>query len=270
MGLAEAPLRWPAEAIWEVVAPALPGFTVEVLPEIDSSNTELMRRCRAGQAEPTLLVAERQTAGRGRLGRKWHTPPGSALTFSLGLAMKPADWGGLSLAVGTSLAESLAQASGADIGLKWPNDLWLGSAKLAGILVETASVGSARYVIVGVGINVRPPEPQWMPPPSPGQVMAAQAPAWLQEAAPQLDAPAVLHAVAAPLVHELQRFEQQGFAAFAERFARRDLLAGREVQLSDGRQGRACGVSATGALRVQTRTGVQEVISADVSVRPRD
>ena len=59
-----APIRWPAEAVWEAVAPLLPGFTVEVLPSIDSTNTELMRRARAGQTEPTLLVAEQQTAGR--------------------------------------------------------------------------------------------------------------------------------------------------------------------------------------------------------------
>lgn len=276
------PLRWPAEAIWEAVAPQLPGFTVEVLPEIDSTNTELMRRCRSGQREPILLVAERQTAGRGRLGRQWHTPAGSALTFSLGLPLAPHDWSGLSLAVGTSLAESLGQAAGADIRIKWPNDLWLGSAKLAGILIETASAGEtaamvhpsaahaiSRYVIVGVGINVRPPAPGWTPPPSEGQVMAAQPPAWLQEMAPALDAPQALQAVTAPLVADLLRFQAQGFAAFATRFARFDLLAGRQVQLSDGRTGRALGVSSTGALRLDTAQGVQDVISGDVSVRPK-
>jgi BirA family biotin operon repressor/biotin-[acetyl-CoA-carboxylase] ligase len=62
-------IRWQAEAVWEAVSPALPGFTVEVLPEVDSTNTELMRRARTGLTEPVLLVAERQTAGRGRLGR---------------------------------------------------------------------------------------------------------------------------------------------------------------------------------------------------------
>ena len=64
-------LRWPAEAIWEAVVPAVPDFTVEVLPLVDSTNTELMRRARAGRLEPVLLVAETQTAGRGRLGRQW-------------------------------------------------------------------------------------------------------------------------------------------------------------------------------------------------------
>jgi hypothetical protein len=96
---ADAPVRWPAEAIWLAAEPLLPGLTVEILPEIDSSNSELMRRCRSGQAEPVLLVAQRQSAGRGRLGRSWHSPPGSSLTFSFGLPLAPADWAGLSLAV---------------------------------------------------------------------------------------------------------------------------------------------------------------------------
>ncbi len=85
----------------------MPGLTVEVLPEIDSTNTELMRRARAGRIDPVLLVGERQTAGRGRLGRGWDSEPGKSLTFSLGLPLAPADWSGLSLAVGVTLAECL-------------------------------------------------------------------------------------------------------------------------------------------------------------------
>ncbi|HVE54410.1 MAG TPA: biotin--[acetyl-CoA-carboxylase] ligase, partial [Ramlibacter sp.] len=112
-------MRWPAEAVWEAVAPLVPGFTVEILPEVDSTNSELMRRGRAGRGEPVLLVAERQTAGRGRLGRAWQSAPGDSLTFSLGLPLAPADWAGLSLAVGASVAESLHP----QVRLKWPNDL---------------------------------------------------------------------------------------------------------------------------------------------------
>ena len=93
-------MRWPAEALWEAVSPLLPGFTVEILPELDSSNSELMRRARAGLTDPVLLVAEHQTAGRGRLGRAWASAPGDSLTFSLALPLAPADWSGLSLAVG--------------------------------------------------------------------------------------------------------------------------------------------------------------------------
>ncbi|WP_021026749.1 hypothetical protein, partial [Comamonas sp. B-9] len=101
------PIRWPAEAIWEAVEPQLPGFTIEVLPSIDSTNTELMRRARAGRQEPILLVAEQQTAGRGRMGKPWRSEVGDSLLMSLGLPLAPADWSGLSLAVGVSVAQSL-------------------------------------------------------------------------------------------------------------------------------------------------------------------
>jgi BirA family transcriptional regulator, biotin operon repressor / biotin---[acetyl-CoA-carboxylase] ligase len=160
------PIQWPAEVIWEQISTILPNFTVEVLPEIDSTNTELMRRAKAGQIEPILLVAEKQTAGRGRLGREWHdlsertaSLPESlpALTFSLGLPLSPQDWSGLSLAVGVSVAQSLHPA----IGLKWPNDLWLcdttSERKLAGILIETAVLNGLRYAVIGVGINICEP-----------------------------------------------------------------------------------------------------------------
>ncbi len=262
------PMRWPSEAIWEAVVPMLPGFTVEVLPEIDSSNSELMRRCRAGLGEPVLLVAERQSAGRGRMGRSWHSPPGSSLTFSLGLSLAPSDWSGLSLAVGVSLAETLSTLGVSGLALKWPNDLWLGQAKLAGILIETAVQGAQRYAVVGIGINVCEPASGWRPPVGEG-APAPIAPAWLQSAA-NLTAPAVLGAVAPALVRDLRAFERQGWPAFAPRFARIDALQGRPVRLSDGREGLACGVSAHGALRLQTSDGLQEISSGEVSVRPQD
>lgn len=276
-----APLRWPAEALWEAVAPQLPGFTVEVLPSVDSTNTELMRRARAGQVEPVLLVAEQQTAGRGRMGRAWHSQAGDSLTFSLGMPLAPVNWSGLSLAVGVSAAESLQPvlppAGGAvpRVGLKWPNDLWLGGRggdrKLGGILVETASfvvpqgatagvagVGSARYVVVGVGLNVRP---------QPGEGMSLP-PGSLQEVEDGLDAPAALLRVAAPLVGMLQSFAAYGFAPMQPRFALRDVLQGRTVQLSDGTSGMAHGVGEDGALLVHTAGGMLPITSSEISVRP--
>ena len=260
-------LPWPIAAIAQAIAPLLPGFSAEVLPRIDSTNSELMRRFRAsGQALPTLLVAEQQDAGRGRLGRQWHSQRGDSLTFSLGLPLSPADWSGLSLAVGVSVAQSLdPQAAG--IALKWPNDLWVRERKLGGILVETASAGEQRYVIVGVGLNIR--APSWNPA---LDVQPTQAPvvppAHLQALSPHWDAPAALLVLAAPMVRALLAFERAGFAPFQPGFAARDLLAGREVQLSDGRSGLACGVTAQGVLRVQTAEGLQEISSAEVSVRP--
>jgi len=270
------PIRWPAEAIREAVAPALPGFTVEVLPSIDSSNTELMRRFRAaGAAGPTaavpvLLVAEQQTAGRGRMGRSWQSRAGDSLTFSLGMPLQPADWSGLSLAVGISIAESLepglpGQAGQPHIRLKWPNDLWLIDArserKLAGILVETASWGDQRYVVIGVGLNVRPLALADAAP-------AAMPPAALQDLLPGMDVAQALQLVAAPLVQAVQAFGLFGFAPFQARFAARDALAGRAVHLSDGTEGVAHGVGENGALLVHTPAGMQEITSSEVSVRP--
>lgn len=246
--------RWPAESIWEQVAPLLPDFTVEVLPKIDSTSTELMRRARAGRTEPTLLVAERQTAGRGRMGRQWQSAAGDSLTFSLGMPLRPADWSGLSLAVGLSLAESLHPS----VRLKWPNDLWLDARKLGGILVEVASSGERSCVVVGVGLNIRAPAAEGLRTP----------PAALQDVWSEASAGLALARVAAPLVQTLLAFAQTGFAPLQARYALRDVLAGREVITSDGQQGQALGVGPSGALRLQLPGRVVDVVSAEVSVRP--
>ena len=254
--------HWPLEALAAALAPHWPGCAVEVMAEVDSTNSELMRRARAGRAAPVLLVALEQTAGRGRLGRGWQSgggAAGGALTCSLGLPLAPRDWMGLSLAVGLALAEALHP----DIALKWPNDLWWQGRKLAGVLVETAGPGgggqpAGRYAVIGFGINLAPLA-------GPG---FATAPAWLQELLPGIDAPGVLLRVAGPLARALRDFERAGFAPLAARFNARDALAGQCVRLSDGTQGAALGVGPDGALRVQTPLGLRQVTSAEVSVRP--
>ena len=260
-------IRWPLEAIWQAIEPQLPRFTCEMLPVVDSSNSELMRRFRAGRLEPTLLVAEQQSAGRGRLGRQWHGQRGNSLTFSLGLPLAPLDWSGLSLAVGVSLAESLDPTSLASrrIGLKWPNDLWWDDGKidrkLGGILVETATFASQRYAVIGVGINVSVPELT----PQPG---TAVVPGCLQDLWPNADVASALLQVLPPLVQTVQAFEQFGFAPFEARFEQRDVLVGRPLTLSDGQHGQACGVTEKGALLVHTSSGMKEITSSEVSVRP--
>lgn len=250
-------MRWPAEALWEAVSPLLPGFTVEILPELDSSNSELMRRARAGLTDPVLLVAEHQTAGRGRLGRAWASAPGDSLTFSLALPLAPADWSGLSLAVGASLAESLHPA----VRLKWPNDLWVEDRKLGGILIETASFGDGagrRQAVIGVGLNIAPRAADGLSTP----------PACVRELLPDADAPAVLQRVVPALVRDVLGFEQAGFAPFHARFDARDALRDRPVTLSDGTAGTAHGVGEDGSLLVHTAAGLHAVGSSEVSVRP--
>lgn len=292
-------IHWGAEALWEQLVPLLPGLSVEVVHRATSTNTTLLERARAApdtraegadvqvrrsvesgafgrravDLQPCLLVAEHQSAGRGRQGRPWQSAPGASLTFSLGLPLAATDWSGLSLAVGVALCDALAPptASGPQVGLKWPNDLWLmdGSAhgapngrKLGGILIETVSAGAAsstRLVIIGIGLNVLPFD-------------AAEARtgfASLHELDAGATAPGVLAKIARPLVQALQQFEREGFAAFAERFAARDLLLGHMVRttLPEVPEGVARGVSPQGALRVQTAAGIVSVSSGEVSVR---
>jgi len=257
------------EAVWQAVVPDLPGFTVEVLPSIDSTNTELMRRARNGLMDPVLLAADEQTAGRGRLGKGWHSRSGQSLTFSIALPMAPADWSGLSLAVGVSLAHSLHP----DVRLKWPNDLWLHQRKLGGILVETAGTGDPavrqRLVVVGVGLNIARPDAAAVAAQAPTAApVAAMAPAGLSEVLVGVTVGEALARVAPALVRDLLAFESQGFAAFSQRFAQLDALQGLTVQLTDGTRGTACGVDSTGALQVLTPQGMRAINSAEVSVRP--
>ena len=273
-----SPTHWNAEDLWLDIVPKLPGFTVEVLPEIDSSNTELMRRARAGQCEPIVLVAESQTAGRGRQGKAWLNQPGDCLMYSLGLVLNPLDWSGLSLVVGLSIAESLQRHAPADapqIGVKWPNDLWLHDGrKLGGTLIETATLpansnhapcfgagqGTPRFVIIGTGINVRLPQ-------TTADTLSTPA-ACLQDIDHRWTAPQALAQLLPRLVNDVLLFAAQGFAPFQARFAACDVLRGQRVHLSDGSSGEALGVLADGTLQLRTPAGLRNVISGDVSVRP--
>ena len=298
---------WPAEDIWQSCVPLLPALTVEVLKEVDSTTSELMRRARSGLTDPVLLVAESQTAGRGRLGRQWHAQAGDALTFSLGLMLHPADWSGLSLAVGLSVVESLDPHGALGLGLKWPNDIWVRQQdtnqqmletlpktasntwrKLAGILIETAvpstptphtnqpqgtnSQKQQRYCVIGVGINIAKPSAQDLAIPAIGlrdisEAVAAKASA-TKASVPSATAAQALALIAQPLLAAVLAFESKGFATLQAAFQQRDVLRDMPVTLSDGRQGIARGVDNTGVLRVETPQGMQLINSAELRVRP--
>jgi BirA family biotin operon repressor/biotin-[acetyl-CoA-carboxylase] ligase len=269
---------WPAEDIWQSCMSLLPALTVEVLKEVDSTNSELMRRARSGLTDPVLLVAESQTAGRGRLGRQWHAQTGDALTFSLGMMLYPADWSGLSLAIGLSVVESLDPQGALGLGLKWPNDVWVLQqpnqwAKLAGILIETAiTQNEERFCVIGIGVNIASPNAQDLSMPAIGLrellagVVTASSGTTLSSGV--TSAPQALALIAKPLLANVLAFEAKGFAPLQAAFQQRDVLRDMPVTLSDGRQGTARGVDNTGVLRVETPQGMQLINSAEVRVRP--
>jgi BirA family biotin operon repressor/biotin-[acetyl-CoA-carboxylase] ligase len=254
--------------------------TVERVARTASTNDDLLARVRAAAAaganafSPQLLVADVQTAGRGRSGRRWHSAAGRSLTFSLAWQPRRADLGGLSLAVGVAIADALdPHDGGADgaprIGLKWPNDLWLvdrdggvpsheSGRKVAGILVETAPLGSGRVAVIGVGVNVgaHAVEDAGSPAASLDEIDRAATPAsTLARIVPALEA-------------ALARFDVVGFAAFAERFAARDVLRGRGVVAANGEvAGIAAGIGADGALLVDSGGRIVTVTSGEWRLR---
>jgi BirA family biotin operon repressor/biotin-[acetyl-CoA-carboxylase] ligase len=269
---------WGIQPLWEQLDALLPGVSIEVVDRVPSTNGALVDRLRdasrgareshgrglrADDLRPTLLIAIDQTQGHGRLGRSWQSSAGASLTFSLSLALERADWSGLSLAVGVALAEALDPA-GQQIGLKWPNDLWLRSAtegpgrKLGGILIEAIGLGDHRMAVIGVGLNVQP-------------VHLAEVAASLSEIDPQLTPALVLATVMPTLARALVRFEREGFAGFEADYAKRDLLLNGPVVTTDAAcpRGDAVGVDADGALRVRDAEGqVHRITSGEVSVRP--
>ncbi|BBH16539.1 biotin--[acetyl-CoA-carboxylase] ligase [Nocardioides baekrokdamisoli] len=130
----------------------LPGFSVEVLDETASTNAVCAERARAGAPEWTVIVAEHQTAGRGRLDRSWELPAQSGLAFSVLVRrhVSPARWGWLSLVAGLAVAEAI----GPEAKVKWPNDVLIDGRKVSGILSELVMSGSATAAVIGIGINV--------------------------------------------------------------------------------------------------------------------
>ncbi|MDC8770372.1 biotin--[acetyl-CoA-carboxylase] ligase [Paucibacter sp. hw8] len=275
--------NWNAESLYEALLPLLPGISIEVLARAESTNSALLDRIksearsgepqpygrRAHDMQPCLLVAEHQTHGRGRLGRAWLSAPGSSLTFSLALNLAPADWSGLSLAVGCAIAEALEPSQSANhaprLTLKWPNDIWLDGRKLGGILIETVTAGEGRMAVIGVGLNIKELNAGKDSEDSPSLQFNTGFAA-LDELQPGCTAPAALALIAPALVQCLQDFEQNGFAGWAERYARRDLTLGQCVT-AGAVEGVSRGVGAQGELLLQTHQGIVAINGGEVSVR---
>jgi len=244
---------------------------LEVFTELDSTNRRLLESEPPSPGELAVCLAEYQTAGRGRRGRRWLAPLGGGLCISAGwqFAGAPRDLSALTLAVGVVARRALKDATDLDVALKWPNDLVLDERKLGGILLELAAEAQGRcYVVAGIGINVA------LPPKSLGKL--SDWPRGAIDLATAIGgAPPPRLVVAARLLDGLAdlfaSFGQTGFAPYRAEWCDADYLNGRRVKLDDPAapaNGTARGIDVDGALLIETVNGARRrVISGDVSVR---
>jgi BirA family biotin operon repressor/biotin-[acetyl-CoA-carboxylase] ligase len=249
------------ERLQPLLRTAAGRIDLQVIAECDSTNLQLQAMAKNGAPSGTLLLAERQTAGRGRRGRNWYQGPQS-LAFSL-LWRLPEDRppGGLSLAVGLAVAEALPASAANPAQLKWPNDVLVDGRKIAGILIESAGIqnSSPRFVI-GIGINLGTTDAL------PADVAAVAA------GVPASDRTKVLAQVIDQLVSVLDEFSAHGFAVLQSRWQARHAYQDLAVNLffSEGGepvQGVCRGVDANGELLLETATCIQTIASGEVSLR---
>jgi BirA family biotin operon repressor/biotin-[acetyl-CoA-carboxylase] ligase len=238
---------------------------------VGSTNTVLMERADPPMGSGEALLAEYQTAGRGRRGRTWVAPPGGSLCLSVSWMFRamPRDLGSLGLVVGVCAVRALSQLGAEKVRLKWPNDLLVHDRKLGGILIElrAESAGPA-CVIIGIGLNVALGAPLLERIAAMGLAPIDLATAGLKEAA--------RNAIAAELISSFVRglleFEHGGLKAFVGQWMEADALRGRPVTVSgagveDAVKGVARGIDLDGALLVETPQGLRRFMSGDVSVR---
>jgi BirA family biotin operon repressor/biotin-[acetyl-CoA-carboxylase] ligase len=239
------------------------GVAVEVVAQTGSTNADLLARA-STLAAPLLLIAEHQSAGRGRAGRSWLSSPEGSLTFSLAWRFDggPQALLGLPLAVGVALADTLGTL-GQQVQLKWPNDVLKDGDKLAGILIETQSApGGGTWTVVGIGLNLL------MPDEMEAQLgRSAAGMPWLA----RMDRDALMAALLDGLADCLHEFTARGFAAFSARWNLRHAWQGETVVLLDGgvvrHEGRAAGVDDSGRLLLDTDEGRITMMAGDVSLR---
>jgi BirA family biotin operon repressor/biotin-[acetyl-CoA-carboxylase] ligase len=252
----------------ESIAPLLTtrafGRTLLCFDEVDSTNTVASERARAGTPEGTVVIAETQTRGRGRLGRAWVSPPHRNLYLSLVLRpdLPTEQLSCVSLVTGVAVCEAVGEWTPAS--LKWPNDVLVAGRKIAGILIEMEGEGAERFIVPGIGVNLNGERDDFPPELRDKAVSLRMASGATVDRA----------RFAARLLYHLEsRYEQLralGFAPLAQRWEELSGCVGADVTIEErGRRvsGRVLGLAADGALRLRLPSGAeQRVVSGDVTV----
>lgn len=243
------------------------GRNLQYLKETDSTNNDAKRCMEEGGVHGTLIVAERQTAGRGRRGRLWESPEGTAIYMTIGMKPEfaPDKVSMLTLVMALSVAEAIEEQSGLEAGIKWPNDVVVNKRKVCGILTEMILEAEyIRCVVTGVGINVNQTA---MP-----EEIAQTATSLFIEKGEKLSRAALIESVMRHFENNYDRFIDsldlsELKEAYEARLANKDQLV-RVLDPKGEYEGIARGIRCTGELIVELPDGiVREVYAGEVSVR---
>ena len=252
------------------LGPRLRGAWREIVwrAELDSTQRLARERARGGAPEGTVVIAEAQTQGRGRLGRHWHSPPGVNLycTVILRPERSPAVVPQVALVAGVAVADAVRETIGRPAAVKWPNDVLVDGRKVAGILTEMEGEAErVAFVLVGIGVNVNL-DPVHLPP-----EIAASATSLLAATGAPVDRAAFTARLLAALEARYGQFLAGGFAAIRPAFEATAFLTGRTVRVSGldaAVQGRVVGVSDEGALELEgAEGGTLRVLAGEVTLR---
>ncbi|MCE5263998.1 MAG: biotin--[acetyl-CoA-carboxylase] ligase [Deltaproteobacteria bacterium] len=254
-----------AEAVRSMLAGRKIGAPLFYHESVDSTNRVALRLAREGAAEGTVVLADRQTAGRGRLNRGWQSPPGSNLYFSVILrpTIAPSDAAQITLMAGVAVAEAVSSVS-PGVGIKWPNDVRIRGLKVCGILSEMRMEGGKSAVIVGIGLNVNIRKSDF----DAGHIDTATS---LREETGRCHSRERLFVL---LCERLERwystFLRDGFDAVRAGWLLRSEMAGKRVRVlfrDEVKEGMVAGIDRDGALLISgSRGGLRRITAGDATI----
>ena len=237
---------------------------VTVFPAVDSTNSRMVKLAQSASIDGLAWFAELQTAGRGRRGRRWLTPFGRNIALSLGfeLDLPAGALGGLSLAIGLAVAELLRHEGVEAAAVKWPNDVYIGGAKVCGILMEVVAKAERCACIVGIGLNVDLPVA--------ARTAIDREVTDLKAHGFSMDRNGLAAALASRVVEAVRRFSHEGFSPRRSAYDRLHVCQGRDCRIIQGNQirdGVVLGVTGEGALRMRCADETMEITGGEVSLR---
>jgi BirA family biotin operon repressor/biotin-[acetyl-CoA-carboxylase] ligase len=259
--------KFDAEAVQSRLAGRRIDWRIHFLPIVDSTNRLALKLAQEGAAEGTVVFADCQTRGRGRLQRVWQSPPGCNLYASLLLrpAIAPADAARITLTAGVAVAEMISIFCTKGVGLKWPNDVLIRGRKVCGILTEMKTTGRALdVVVVGIGLNVNIAAEAFDP------AYRETATSLREETGRSFPREDVAYLLCDHFEKWYQIFLREGFAPVRERWLARSGMTGSRVRVlfqGEVQEGAVVGLDPDGALLLEDELGaVRRIIAGDASI----